>query len=116
MANYVPLRQTVLNHSLASFEVSPCTVSETVPDPYPGRYGYNSSINIILGAFLVRAIVLNHGSSPALFNQSINQSIIYLAWSVRLAKASFQVRHEIKIKNGKIKTTLEVYKIKYSDN
>ena len=51
-----------------------------------------------------------------LCNQSINQSIIYLAWSVRLAEASLQVRHEIKIKNGKIKTTLEVYKIKYSDN
>ena len=45
-----------------------------------------------------------------------SQSFIYLAWSVRLAKAGFQVRHEIKIKNGKVKTTLEVYKIKYSDN
>ena len=40
-------------------------------------------------------------------NQSINQSIIYLTWLVRLAEASLQVRHEIKIKNGKIKTTFD---------
>ena len=52
-------------------------------------------------------MISNQWNDLCLINQSINQSIIYLTWSVRLAEASLQVRQEIKIKNGKIKTTLE---------
>ena len=36
----------------------------------------------------------HHHNRHQSINQSINQSIIYLAWSVRLAEASLQVRHD----------------------
>ena len=57
------------------------------------RMGWNGEILSLKGSLWVLALSNSINQS---ISQSINQSIFYLAWWVRLSRASFQVRHEIK--------------------